>query len=678
VHPLLNLRRSRAALNGPVALGAVAAAAALLWPAGVAQAASPTPSPSAGQVASGASPSVAPKKPATAAFGLGPATAKALDDRPTFVWSVTPAGTLTDHVALLNYSNQPLTLSLYAKDAFNAPSGALTLQAKNVQAKDAGSWITLEIPGGASTVTVPARSTVIVPIALTVPSTASPGDHTAGIITSLTAAATATNGNQTVNPNLEQRVAVPVEIRVSGPIRPKLEIQSIKASYGQTLNPVGGGHASVSYHVVNTGNTNLGGQEAVTISGLFGTTLHAKAPDIPVLLPGSSVIESVSVSGVLPEFLMTAHVTVTPLVPAGNVDPGLVVARNSRHFWAVPWLLLGIIAAGLVGWRQWRRRRRPSTGRHGTKSGGGTRRRGSAPAQSPRKPAEVAPDGITVANSSSVTRVVRRLAMAAVAAGFAFVIPVGTAWASSLPYADSSARGAVGLCDKNGNNITHGSVYDKPFVWRAVAAQPAPESVRGSGRNATLYAYQPRKGVDPAEWSGEQLTSNAAYSDPNVPIAQATDRDIALSDYLNDYPPQWDRLIELRIFYGSTTGEESATYPVADIRVTGTKWTLVSGAKVDCKTGTAISMEDALQSSNPAGRAPAQPLSILAAKAVGAPIPKASASSSAGATPIDVANASSSAGTSNGSNDGILLVGGAILVVVIGGVLYWYKRSRSA
>ena len=162
---------------------------------------------------------------------------------------------------------------------------------------------------------------------------------------------------------------------------------------------------------------------------------------------------------------------------------------------------------------------------------------------------------------------------------------MGTAWATSLPYTDAAANGTIGLCDRNGNNVTHGSVYDKPFVWRAVGAAPAPLSVRGSGRNATLYAYQPRKGVDPTQWSGEQLTANAAYSDPNVPIAQATDRDIALSDYLNDYPPQWDRLIELRIFYGGPSGDITASYPVANIRVTGTKWTVVTGAKVDCKAG---------------------------------------------------------------------------------------------
>ncbi|HEY0869635.1 MAG TPA: hypothetical protein VGD55_04505, partial [Acidothermaceae bacterium] len=579
------------ALGTPAIRVGVLALALLFGSPVAALAASPSPNPStsgSGSASKGTPPSTGSTK---AVYGLGPSSATGLDRRPRFKWSASPGGTLQDHVAVVNSGATPLTLDLYARDAVNQPDGSLGLQTKAAKPTDAGAWITLEIPGGASTITVPARSTVIVPLSLAVPRNASPGDHTGGVIVSLTAESTST-GKQVVAPNLEQRVAVPVAIRVSGPLQPKLSVQSLHAAYGQTLNPVGGGHATVTYKVVNTGNVNLGGHEAVSISGLFGSAVHAKAQDVPVLLPGNSIVESVPVHGVLPEFLMSARVTITPEAASGDVDPGLIATSGSKHFWAVPWLLLGIIALLLLGWRQRRRRKRPLAGRHGTNSGGGTRRRGSSLSPSARRPVEVTHDGVSVA--SSFSRVAGRFAIVVAAAGLTFAIPAGTAFATSLPYSDTSAQGGIGLCDKNGINITHGSVYDKPFVWRAMGATPAPASVRGSGRNATLYAYQPRKGVDPAEWSGEQLTANAAYSDPNIPIAQATDRDIALSDYLNDYPPQWNRLIELRIFYGATSGDISATYPVANIQVTGTNWTLVSGAKVDCKAGSAISMEDAL------------------------------------------------------------------------------------
>jgi hypothetical protein len=654
-----------------IRVGVLAFALVLGSPA-AALAASPSPKPSS-SAGSSTSKGVAPSTKAT--YGLGPASATAVDGRPRFKWSAGPGGTLSDHVAVVNVGSTPLTLDLYARDAINQPDGSLGLQTKAAKPTDAGAWITLEIPHGASTVTVPARSTVIVPVSLVVPRNASPGDHTGGIIVSLTAASTST-GKQVVTPNLEQRVAVPVAIRIAGVLQPKLSVQSLGASYGQTLNPVGGGHATVTYKVVNTGNVNLGGHEAVSISGLFGSTVHAKAPDVPVLLPGNSIIESVPVHGVLPEFLMSARVTITPLAASGDVDPGLIATSGGKRFWAVPWLLLGIIALLLAGWRQLRRRKRPTAGRHGTRSGGGTRRRGSAPVPSARRPAEVTPDGVTVM-TTNFARVVRRFGLAVAAAGFALAIPAGSALATSLPYTDSAAQGAIGLCDKNGNNITHGSVYDKPFVWRAVGSTPAPLAVRGSGRNATLYAYQPRKGVDPGNWTGEEIGGTSAYSDPNIPIAQATDRDLALSDYLNDVPPQWDRLVELRLYYGAGDGQlVTGSYPAANIRVDGTRWTLVTGAKVDCKAGSAISEEAALPSSNPAGQGPAQPLSALAAKAVGAPLPKGSPSSIAGGSATSV-QASSSSGGSSGGHDLAFLTGGVVLVLGIGGSLYWLKRGRS-
>jgi hypothetical protein len=651
-----------------VALGSLAVGL-LMWSPATALAASPSPTPPAASA-----PSLAPGAK-TAAFGLGPATAKALDDRPTFVWSVTPAGTLDDHVAIINYSTQALTLDLYSKDAVNAPSGALNMQAKAVAPTDAGSWITLEIPGNASTVTVPPRSTIIVPISLKVPSNASPGDHTAGIITSLTAKATATNGNQTVNPNLEQRVAVPVQIRVAGPIRPNLAVHGLKTSYSQTLDPIGDGRATVTYHVVNTGNVNLGGHQQVSISGLFGS-VHATVADIPVLLPGSSVAMSVAVHGVFPELLMTTHVTVTPLVPAGNVDPGVVVTHASKHFWAVPWVLLGIVLLVGVTWWQLRKRKRHSSGRHGSSAGGGRRRRGSAPpSRGARQPA--APHGVSVTNSWA--RLVGRLGLVGVVAILASGFTMADAFAASgLPYTDQYAHGSIGLCDKAGNNITHGSVYDKPFAWRAVSSISASAALAGPGRKATLYAYQPRKGVDPANWSGQQLGAASAYSSTSVPVAQQTARDPALSDYLNNFPPQWDKLVELRIYFGALNSPVSASaYPAADIRITGTTWTLLNGAKVDCNGGgTVISAEAGIPSSNTTGLQPPQPLSAVAAKAVGAPPPPQSGSPSAGA--VALAGSQSGDATSKHSNSTIIVVLAVVVVVVGAGAGGWFwRRSQT-
>jgi hypothetical protein len=684
------------------AVSLATAALLLVSPAAARAASTPAPTPSA---TSNPAPTQATKSHAT--FGLGPSSATGVDGRATFLWSVTPGGTLADHVAVVNNSAEPLKLDLYARDAINEPSGALSMQAPNAQPTEAGSWVTLEIPGHVSTVTVPARSTLIVPIGLNVPTTATPGDHTAGIITSLDATATAGDGKTTVNQNLDQRIAIPVEIRVAGPVHPQLSVVSVGASYRQTLDPVGQGGARVTYTVKNTGNVNLGAEQSVEVRGIFGSTEQVKPANVPILLPGSSVKVSVNLPGVLPEIRMTARVTLTPLVPTSDIDPGLVRAGATHPFWAIPWVLIAIIVGlAFIAW--WARRRsRGSNGPESVQPGRGGRRRNGTGGTQDKSPTRPGQGGVHVHNS--VARLARRLGFAATAVACLSAVPIGSAYASSgLPYTDQYAHGLIGLCDKNGNNVTHGSIYDKPFVWKAVSNVPAPPSFRGSGQNATLYAYQPRQGVDAGEWSGEQLTATSAYSDPAVPIAQSTDRDEALSDDLNDFPPQWNRLVELRMFLGSlSNGTNTASYPAADIRIDGTTWTLVQGATVSCKTGTAISMEAALPSSNPAGRAAPQPLSVVAAKAVGAPAPKSSptptansrnasqtpASNSAssattpagpsGASSASVAansgaaeNAAASSGTGSGSSNAPFIVGLVVVVAGLGGIFWWRSRAK--
>src|SRR5581483_4024941 len=93
---------------------------------------------------------------------------------------------LQDHVAIVNIGLSPLALDVYPTDAVNAADGSFTLLPKTHHSVDVGSWVTLRIPGGATRVTVPPRSLVVVPVTLSVPRNASPGDHSGGIVASLT------------------------------------------------------------------------------------------------------------------------------------------------------------------------------------------------------------------------------------------------------------------------------------------------------------------------------------------------------------------------------------------------------------------------------------------------------------------------------------------------------------
>ena len=110
-----------------------------------------------------------------------------------------------------------------------------------------------------------------------------------------------------------------------------------------------------------------------------------------------------------------------------------------------------------------------------------------------------------------------------VAAAAAVVLPSTAALAkSAVPYTDSRSTGSIALCNAAGQDITHGSVYDKPFAYRVVSSVPAPIQYRGTGRRATLYAFQPREGVDPSQWNGDSLTATSTYTNPLVPMAEGS------------------------------------------------------------------------------------------------------------------------------------------------------------
>jgi len=313
------------------------------------------------------SPELAAKPAPVVTFGVEPSTSRAPDGRPFFSYGVTPGGLLNDHVAVLNYSLRPLPLTVYAQDAVNTPSGGFTLKPGAVAPTDAGAWISLGRPQLA--VIVPGRRSVhsppaalILPITMRVPFTATPGDHVAGIVAVLTSVAR----RGLANVRLDQRVATRVFVRVAGTVHAQLSVENLAAGYQGTVNPIGKGEVTVTYRVRNTGNAILAGTQAVQVTGWFGQQVTLTTlPQVPLLLPGNSVDETVRVPGVFPTGPLTVTVAVIPLHLQGEVDPGLVRKVTARTtLWAIPWpqLVLLLVLAGLVAEYLRRRRRQSSAG----------------------------------------------------------------------------------------------------------------------------------------------------------------------------------------------------------------------------------------------------------------------------------------------------------------------------
>ena len=342
-------------------LAAAATVSIIVLTGSPALAASTTPSPAPSPNPSGSAATDAAGKPVVT-FGIGPSKNHQVDRRPNYNMLSPKGGLVSDEVAVVNLTYQPLTLNLYAADGLNADDGSLTLQPGYVKPKDAAAWVTFGGRGSKGYVKLAPREKVYVPFVVHIPKTAYVGDHLAGIVASLVSEGT-TPGERGTNVKFEQRVGIRLGVRVAGVLTPGLEVKDLQAAYAGTVNPFGKGNVTITYTVTNTGNVRLGGQQEVSVHGLIGPTTSApKLANVPMLLPGNSAKVSVTVPDVTPVGYMTADVSVSGLAVAGDADPASEVASASTNFWAIAWTLLaGLLGLAAIGAAFIRMRRTPTS-----------------------------------------------------------------------------------------------------------------------------------------------------------------------------------------------------------------------------------------------------------------------------------------------------------------------------
>jgi len=284
-------------------------------------------------------------------------------------WALTPAGTeeqdgvgnrsgltyvtdpgtvITDAVTLFNLSNVPLVFRIYSTDAFNNPDGDFDLLGADEVPVDVGTWVDL----GAEQIPLEARTQATIPITITIPDNATPGDHTGAILASNAAVSTGDDGQELT---LDRRTGTQITVRVNGPLTADLAISNIETDYRSSLNPLSGA-ATMSYTIENRGNVTLGGTVQASVGGPLGIG-EQKGTQIEVapLLPGGSVTLTEEFDNVPALGVAVAKVQ---LDPQGDGDVAVSATSRQSISLALPISVLMVMLAllfGLLAWRAYRR-----------------------------------------------------------------------------------------------------------------------------------------------------------------------------------------------------------------------------------------------------------------------------------------------------------------------------------
>ena len=188
-----------------------------------------------------------------------------------------------------NVSDAEVTFQLTAADGFYTRTGRFDILPADQESVDAGTWISLP-----ETVTVPAGETVVVPFTITVPELAEPGDHAAGITASVLSV-------QSERRRHERRRREPRRLPRAHArhrrIAPAAAVQALVGDYALSWNPLRPGEMTVTFDVVNEGNTRPPRRGRRRGGRAAASAFPAEGENPQELLPGDTRTLTVVVDG---------------------------------------------------------------------------------------------------------------------------------------------------------------------------------------------------------------------------------------------------------------------------------------------------------------------------------------------------------------------------------------------
>ncbi|WP_432933459.1 WxL protein peptidoglycan domain-containing protein [Microbispora sp. CA-135349] len=267
-------------------------------------------------------------------WSVVPADANGPDGRRVIDVELAAGQQADEHIAVINRSTEPVDFAIDANDGYLTSKGYFDMRPSDAKPVDGGSWITIP-----DKVTIAAGATAVVPVKVSIPQNATPGDHPAGV----TASVDTVSGQVRV----QNRVGVRLNIRVSGAYAAKVAVSDVHAAYTWSWNPFAPGSVEVTYTLANAGNVRLAPDSRILTSTFVGESdwndkSDAKAREI---MPGGKRTFTARVSGAWPMGVITTTVMAIP-APAGRPLPGVTAERVSidTSVWALPWPQLAVLA----------------------------------------------------------------------------------------------------------------------------------------------------------------------------------------------------------------------------------------------------------------------------------------------------------------------------------------------
>lgn len=272
-------------------------------------------------------------------WSVTPADADGPDGRSWMELVADPGDEVHEYLAVRNLGEADATFRLSAQDGYFTETGRFNMLESGQTSVDAGTWVDLP-----DEVAVAAGATEVVPLTITVPADATPGDHAAGVAASVLSTGTGADG---ATLQVESRVGFRLMTRVTGELAPSLEVERIDAAYATDWNPFAPGDASVGVVVRNTGNTRLSVAPTVTVAGTAGTVPEERIE----LLPGDVRTIPSEVAGVWPTVVSptVAELDAEVITPDGGTADKLETVHAETTLWSMPWpQLLVLLGAALL------------------------------------------------------------------------------------------------------------------------------------------------------------------------------------------------------------------------------------------------------------------------------------------------------------------------------------------